>query len=206
MGTVSRAAARFGSGSGSGIGIGMGLSVLAGAAGAMLFASDARADEPKFQRFDVETVFYISKSDDHNRVDFGIRLDERCVPKNDDAVFQYWREFEKAPPVRTHGLGAFDFIAYGISEQRVLRKTPTGAVHFIRLRQFPKTPIDIVTKLEADGHCSTQALWTINGKESGLTYVFVQLAKGGIFPSVDFVDVHGRDLETGHEVTERLRR
>jgi hypothetical protein len=182
------------------------VAVLAGAAAALVCPSNAQAEEPKFQRFDIETVFYISKSDDRNRVDFGIRLDERCVPKTDDAVFEYWREFEKSPPVRTHGLGAFDFIAYGISEQRVLRKTPDGAVHLVRLRQFPKTPIDIVTRLGADGRCSAQALSTINGKESNLTYVYVQLAKGGIFPRVDFVDVHGRDLETGVEVVQRLRR
>ena len=38
--------------------------------------SDAKAGEPPFGRFDVRTVFYISKSDDHNRVDYGIHLDE----------------------------------------------------------------------------------------------------------------------------------
>jgi hypothetical protein len=171
-----------------------------------LCPSDAAAEEPAFYRFDVPTVFFISKSDDRNRVDYGIRLDERCAPTKDDAVFPYWREFENSPPVRVHPLGVFEFIPYGISEQRTLRKVATGGVHFLKLRQFDKTPITILTRREVDGRCSSQARALINGKEAELTFVYVKLGKGGITPSVDFVDVHGKDLDTGQEVSERLRK
>jgi hypothetical protein len=169
-------------------------------------SSDAEAHEPAVNPFDVPTVFFIAKSDDHNRVDYGIHLDENCVPTSDDAVFPYWREFENAPPVRTHGLGVFEFIPYGIWEQKTLRKTATGGYHFIRLRQFKQVPVGIVTQKDASGRCSTQARAAINGKDAELSYVFVQLAKGGLTPSVLFVDIHGKDLETGREVIERLRR
>jgi hypothetical protein len=118
--------------------------------GALLRVSDACADQPACSGFDIPTVFYILKSDDHNRVDYGIHLDSQCVPTKEDAVFQYWRVFEKAPPVRIISLNAFDKIAYGISEQRTLRKTASGAVHFMRLRQFQKTPIDIITTRNAE--------------------------------------------------------
>jgi hypothetical protein len=174
---------------------------------AFLRASDACAEEPTFSRFDIPTVFYISKSDDHNRVDYGIRLDPQCVPiSKGDAVFQYWREFEKAPPVRTHGFGALDYIAYGISDQRTIRKTESGAVHSIRLRQFQKTPIDIITTRNPDGRCSSQARTTINGKEAELLSIYVKLGNGFLIPSVDFVDVLGKDLQTGQSVVERIRR
>jgi hypothetical protein len=167
---------------------------------------DAGAEVPRSSQFDISTVFYISKSDDHNRVDYGIHLDSRCVPIGDDAVFQYWREFEKAPPVRVHGLNALDHIGYGISEQRTLRKTTSGAVHFLRLRQFQKTPIDILTTRNADGRCSSQARTAINGKESELTSVYVTLGKGFLIPSVEFIDVLGKDLQSGQNVSERIRR
>jgi hypothetical protein len=181
--------------------------VLAGLVGGLMGrATDARAEEPTFQRFDVPTTFYISKSDDHNRVDYGIRLDAHCAPIRDEAVFPYWREFEKSPPVRVHTLGVFEFIPYGISEQRILRRTPTGGEHFVKLRQFEKTPVTITTRQEADGHCTSQARAVINGKEAELSFVYVTLGKGGLTPTVQFVDVHGKDLETGHEVTERLRK
>jgi len=171
-----------------------------------LGASIAWAEPPASTPFDIPTVFYISKSDDHNRVDYGIHLDAQCVPIKDDAVFQYWREFEKAPPVRVHALGVLDYIAYGISEQRTLRKTASGAVHFMRLRQFPKTPIEILTTRNAEGRCSSQARTSINGKESELTFVHVNLGKGFLVPSVEFIDVFGKDLQTGQNVSERIRK
>jgi hypothetical protein len=180
----------------------LGAFLVAGVSG----TSPVRAEEPKIYRFDVPTVFYISKSDDHNRVDYGIHLDERCVPTSDDAMFLYWREFEHAPPVRVHTLGAFEFIPYGISEQRTTRRTPTGAVYFVRLRQFKQTPVEIIAAKGPDGRCTTQARTTINGRPAELYFVYVQLGATIITPTVDFVDVHGRDLETGQEVTERIRR
>jgi Domain of unknown function (DUF4833) len=173
---------------------------------ALLRASDACAEPPAFSRFDIPTVFYISKSDDHNRVDYGIHLDSQCVPIQDDAVFQYWRVFEKAPPVRLLALSALDRIAYGISEQRTVSKTTSGAVHFLRLRQFQKTPIDIVTTRGRDGRCSSQARTAINGKECELTSVYVNLGKGFLIPSVEFIDVFGKDPQTGQNVSERIRR
>jgi hypothetical protein len=171
-----------------------------------LAAADARAEAPRFLPFDVQTVFFISKSDDHNRVDYGIHLDAHCAPLNDDAVFQYWREFENAPPVRVHTLGAFEYIAYGISEQRTAQKTAAGGVYDLKLRQLEKRPVEIITSRGADGRCVSQARTLINGKECEFTYAFVKLGGGFIVPSVDYVDVHGRDLETRAEVVERMRR
>jgi hypothetical protein len=169
-------------------------------------AGSATAGEPRFYPFDVPTVFFISKSDDRNRVDYAIHLDAHCVPTGDDAVFQYWREFENSPPVRIHTFGFFDNIAYGISEQRTIRPTPTGAVQVIKLRQFRTAVISIVTKQEAGGHCSAVARTVINGKDSELSYIYVKLSKGGLVPSVDYLDVHGKDPDTGQDVAQRLRK
>ena len=181
--------------------------VFAGCLAALLSqTAEGGAREPTFLRFDVPTVFYISKSDDRNRVDYGIHLDEHCVPIKDDALFPYWREFENSPPVRVHTLGMFEYIAYGISEQRTIRKTPAGGVYLVRLRQFDKTPINIITKKDPDGRCTSEARSQINGKESELTYVYVKLRAGGLTPSVEYVDLHGRDLESGQGVSERMRR
>jgi hypothetical protein len=168
--------------------------------------SDAKAGEPPFGRFDVQTVFFVSKSDDHNRVDYGIHLDEHCVPTQNEAVYLYWREFEKAPPVRVHTPGMFDFIGYGISEQKVLLRAPNVGVHFVKLRQLPRMPVHIITTQGADGRCTTQARSTINGKECELSFAYVKLDKGGFTPSVAYVDIHGKDLESGQEVVERVRK
>ena len=102
----------------------LGLSLVAGTLTAS--ARNALAGEPKFGRNDLETLFFVSKSDDHNRVDYGMRLDDHCAPVGDEPVFPYWREFEPPPPVRTKPMGAFSKMGYGISTQRVLRRTETG--------------------------------------------------------------------------------
>ena len=187
-------------------GLRAGLLAAALAGVAMSSASDATAGVPSFGRFDIPTVFYVSKSDDHNRVDYAIRLDEHCVPTSNDAVFFYWREFEKAPPVVIHNPGMLDFVGYGISEQRTVFKAANVGVYALRLRQLPKLVIQIITTQRADGRCSAQARSTINGKDSELSYAFVQLDKGGfsLTPSVAYVDLHGKDLENGQEVVERL--
>jgi hypothetical protein len=166
----------------------------------------ARAGEPPFGRFDVQTIFFVSKSDNHNRVDYGIHLDEHCVPTQGDAVYFYWRELEKAPPVRFRTPGMLDRVGYGISEQRALPSAPSAGVYMVKLRQLPVKPVQIMTTRSADGRCTTQARATINGKDSELSYAFVKLNRGGLMPSVDYVDLHGKDLQTGQEVVERMRR
>jgi len=100
------------------------------------FAGDARADAIQFGSHDVETVFFISKSDDRNRVDYGIHLNDHCAPTGDDAVFPYWREFENSPPVRTHSLNVFEYVPYGFSEQRLVHRTLTGGDQLVRLKQL----------------------------------------------------------------------
>jgi hypothetical protein len=164
-------------------------------------SGDARADAMQFGANDVETVFFISKSDDHNRVDYGIRLTSHCAPVNDDAVFPYWREFENSPPVRTHSLGMLEYVPYGFSEQRLVHRTLTGGEQLVRLKQLAR-PILVVTKKEADGHCTAVARARVGGVEGAvLTSVYAKLAG---LTSVDYIDIHGKNPQTGADLTERV--
>jgi hypothetical protein len=174
------------------------------ATGLALFTSadTALASDVQFGPNDVTTVFFIDKSDDHNRVDYGMRLTANCAPVNDDALFPYWREFEH-PPVHTHGLGMLEYVPYGFSEQRMLRRTPTGGLQLVRLKQLDRL-ILISTKKEADGHCSAQAQARINGVDHAtLVSVYAKLA-GAM--SVDYIDVHGKNPDTGTDIVERIKK
>jgi hypothetical protein len=162
----------------------------------------ASADDPAFGRFDVPTIFYINKSDDRNRVDYGVRLDERCWPSSEEPIFPYWREFEPPPPVRTHSLGAFDGLAYGVSHQRVVRRNANGALLLMKPKHVNRW-IWVTTSKEADGHCSATATTTISGLEGmQLLSVYVKLAG---FLSVEYVNIIGRNPRTGENVSERLQ-
>jgi Domain of unknown function (DUF4833) len=161
----------------------------------------AAAEEVPMGPNDVPTVFFISKSDDHNRVDYGIRLDASCAPINDAAVFPYWREFEKAPPVRTHAIGALEVPAYGIAEQRLVQKAPDGAVYTVKLRALPRV-ITLTTSRGPDGKCVAVARTLVGGRHAVLLSAYVKL--GGAF-SIEYVDLHGTKPDGG-PVEERLRR
>ena len=167
-----------------------------------LSASLAHADEPRFGAHDIQTLFFISKSDDRNRVDYGMRLDENCLPAKSDAIFPYWREFENSPPVRTHALGMFEYVAYGVSEQRTVQRGPTGGQVLMKLKQVGR-PIWVITQREANGRCSASSRTTIAGVPAELISIYVKL-QGPL--SVAYLDVKGRDLKTQKIVTERVER
>jgi hypothetical protein len=165
-------------------------------------AAPAQASEITFGSHDIQTTFFISKSDDRNRVDYAMRLDANCAPYGEEAVFAYWRVFEGSPPVRLKELSFMDKIPYGISEQRALSRTATGGEYSLRLKQFDR-PIVITTKKEANGSCSAITRSTINGSQVQLISVFAQLAG---FASVDYIDVLGKNLQSGAAVSERIKK
>jgi hypothetical protein len=170
---------------------------------ATLSPAVAEAEEIRFAQNDVPTVFFINKSDDHNRVDYAIRLNAECLPATEDAVFQYWREFENSPPVRTHGLNMMERIAYGISEQHIIKREGKRDEYTIRLKQLPR-PLVITTEKGTDGKCSASAKVAINGTESKLVNVYVKL--GGFINSVDYIEIHGKNLTTNQAVMERVKK
>lgn len=73
----------------------------------------------------------------------------------------------------------------------------------MRLKQLDR-PILVTTKREADGSCSAIARARVGGVEGAqLVSVFAHLA--GVM-SVDYIDIKGKNLATGAEVTERVHK
>jgi hypothetical protein len=167
-----------------------------------LIAPAAMAAYPPFGANDIQTVFFISKSDDHNRVDYWMRLDKNCQPINDDAVTPYWREFEKAPPVVTHATGLLDQMAYGVAAQRIAKRSPTESDYAMRLKAVAR-PIGIVTRRAPDGKCVAVARTAIAGVVSELLSIHVKLSSPF---SVEYIDIKGKDFKTGKAIVERMKR
>jgi hypothetical protein len=162
----------------------------------------ASAGEVQFGPFDIQTVFFIDKSDDHNRVEYGLRLDANCVPVGKTPVFLYWREFEPPPPVRVKKSGLLDQVGYGIAEQRLVQQSAEGTVLFMELKQVHR-PILVSIHKDASGRCTALPRMTIAGvPEVELLSAHVSLAG---FLRVAHIDLFGRDSATGAVITERLR-
>lgn len=158
--------------------------------------------EPVFGPNDIATLFFVNKSDDRNRVDYGMRLDADCVPVGDDPVFPYWREFENSPPVRTHGISWIEHLAYGVAEQHLVRRTPTGAEHFVRLKPLPRDLL-ITTEKGADGTCQA-TVRTIVAGVPGAELLSAYIKLRGVM-SLDYLELHGRDAK-GQPLLERLEK
>lgn len=172
------------------------------AVGSALIAPAALAVYPEFGPHDIATVFFISKSDDRNRVDYWMRLDRNCQPVNDDAVTPYWREFEKAPPVVTHATGMLDAMAYGIAAQRIAKRSLTESDYAMRLKAVGRV-IGIATRRGPSGKCVAVARTTIAGVTAELLSIHVKLS--GPF-SVEYIDIKGRNFKTGKAIVERMKR
>lgn len=165
-------------------------------------AEVAVVSDIQFGPYDIPTVFFISKSDDANRVDYGLRLDENCNPVGDEPVFPYWREFENSPPVRVHGLKFYEYAAYGVAEQRSLRRAGNVLEIAVRLKPLPRELIVALEK-QPDGKCKATVRTTISeivGAE--LLSAYVKLKRAW---SVEYVEVHGKHPETGLALCERLK-
>jgi hypothetical protein len=173
-----------------------------------LLAWAASAMEPQFGPFDVPTVFYIDKTDDHNRVDYGLRLDSHCLPVGREPLFPYWREFEHSPPVRTHPLGVFEYIAYGVTHQQLFRSEGAGGSQKIELQielRRVHRVIRVAIRQDENGHCVAVPHVAMAGvaglKEAQFLSAHVTLT--GLL-KVAYVDLNGKDESTGALIQERL--
>ena len=151
---------------------------------------------------DVRTVFHIAKSDDHNRVDYGVRLDARCQPVGRSPVYAYWHRFEPGEPVIGE-LNALDRQVYGITRQTVRSRADNGSWIDVRIAALPSLRILILSQRHA-GRCVARARIPVNDRPAFVDRVFVQLG-GGILSSVESVTFSGVDAETSERVSERRR-
>jgi hypothetical protein len=167
---------------------------------ATTLTSDAQADI-RFGPQDIATVFFVTKSIDRNRVDYGIHLTDHCAPVNDDAVFLYWRDADSTPVI--HALGIFDYIPYGLAEQRLVHRTLTGGEQFMRLKQLNR-PVLVTTKKEPDGRRSAVAHMRIANVEGAILTSIYAKVSGAV--SVAYIDIHGKDPRSGVDLVERVFR
>ncbi len=155
---------------------------------------------------DVPTVFFVSKSDDDNRVDYGVRLDPQCHPASSSPVAVYWREFENGSGGRvTHGLNLFEVPAYDAADLRVVERSEQGGATLgLTIRALRTRAITIRTwrRASPERGCSAQARMRIDGVEAILDHVHLTLAGPG---AVRYADVNGH-TPAGRTVTERVER
>jgi hypothetical protein len=174
---------------------GCALALLAGASAGRPALADAR-----FGPHDIRTLFAIDKSDDRNRVEYGIRLDQDCVPRQSDPVYAYWRQFERGPEV-TDDLNFTDRIVYGIKDQQLSAQPGGGTRVVIRIRATSSRSIWIYVR-KGTGVCLADSTTFIAGAAARLRLIHVQLA-GPL--SVSWIELRGERTDNGEPIVERIK-
>jgi hypothetical protein len=152
---------------------------------------------------DVRTIFHIAKSDDNNRVDYGIRLDDQCRPVGETPVYAYWHRFDPGYP-RFGDLNLLDQQVYGITSQAVRTRSDTGTWVELHVAALPSLRILILVQRHGDG-CVARAQIPVNSRPAFVDRVFVQLG-GSPFSPVEYVTFRGVDSQTQEPVFERRHR
>lgn len=166
---------------------------------AIVLVSTAAYATPSIGAHDVPTIFYVAKSDDRNRVDYGVHLDASCSPVGAEPLYAYWRRFEPGQPL-LGDLNMFDATAYGIARQQVSVRSATGSWIELGLAALPSRRLLVLVQPVGD-HCVAAVQTTIRGQEAVLDHVFVQL-DGPM--RVREVVLRGEVRMTGQPITERL--
>ncbi len=167
---------------------------------ASLLAAPPAFAEGRFGQYDIRTLFAIDKSDDRNRVEYGIRLDKDCVPDGSEPVYAYWRQYERGPEV-TDDLNFGDRTVYGIKDQHVGVQPGGGTRVVIRLRATSSRSIGIYVRKER-GVCVADSMTYISDTPARLSLIHVELA--GPF-SVRWIELRGQRSDNGQPVVERVK-
>ena len=89
-------------------------------------------------------------------------------------------------------------MAYGLHTSPIEGEVNAYEGHFLayRKRRF-------IVKL--DSHGEAIALFPINGKMQILKKVFVSVDESGLMPSVNYIELWGKDATTGKDVYEKFK-
>lgn len=145
-----------------------------GALAFLALSGAAWAEAPGFEPNDIESAFFISKSENQNQVHFAIHVDAHCVPRTSAPVWNYWRMREEDGPVSLEKVLPREERAYGIASQDVLTRTAWGGTVRLRLRALPDRAIVLETRQGPQG-CEVDARTGIGGVSAQLEQVYVKL-------------------------------
>lgn len=155
----------------------------------VVFASDARVLGP---------LLAIRKSTNANRVEYELRVDDKCRPLGNEPVSGYFRRLTRGPNVRRE-LSFLERRVYGVKSQKVHRSAAGGYVDF-SLRALPGRTLRSEVRRHDDA-CKVRTLARIAGQNAELLDVYL-LLRGSI--DVQHVEVKGRALANAKEVVERI--
>ncbi|MBD2344130.1 DUF4833 domain-containing protein [Anabaena subtropica] len=124
----------------------------------------------------LNSIFFISKSDNGNQVHYGVQNNPDCSWKTSKPVYPYW----KLQNGRLERLLAIEVPAFGIARQSVSDNEVVMEVNGFKARGIAK-PIRFRSTQSANQGCQISAFTQINGEVSQLLRVHIDLTRSGFF-------------------------
>ncbi len=141
-------------------------------------------------------LFVIKRSVNLNEVVYEARL----VPDGFDArdpIHIYWRMNAKGGAIEP--LSAIERQrAYGVTIKKVTKSEVIFA-----LKALPNQRVTI-RKKNTEGKERVLATTEIDGEESEIDHIFVQIEGNGLLPKITFTELHGRSIKSGESMSERI--
>jgi hypothetical protein len=124
----------------------------------------------------LNSIFFISKSDNDNQVHYGVQTNADCSLKSSKPVYPYW----KLESGRLERLLSIEVPAFGIASQSVSGNEVVMDVNGFKGRGISK-PITIRSTRLKSQECQISAFTKINGEATQLLLVHIDLTRQGLF-------------------------
>jgi hypothetical protein len=140
-----------------------------------------------------QRLFHIERNTNANIVVYDAMVDSGGSLQDKDPIKVYWLRL--AEDGATKDLSGIERrMAYGYKE-----KDREGNTLIIEMRADIGRLITVTP--DEEGY---RARIDINGRPAFLDMVFIHATEGGFLPSVDLIELHGRDAETGEPAVEKF--
>lgn len=160
-------------------------------------AFPAAADELPMHELD--SVIFLTKNTNQNQVHYGVRVDERCRPLEDEPVYAYWRNLEEGPDDRSE-LIFWEEPGYGVRQPRqVERNEKSGSLQLV-IRGVPERMIKLETFTAEEG-CAARAFTHINGNNAVLERIDINVSGWATVHKVEIYGVSATDGKAVSEIT-----
>jgi hypothetical protein len=143
-------------------------------------------------------LFFVSKSENKNRVQYVVDVDAQCRPVGSHPVRGFWQMLERGPSVR-EGLLPREEPLYGIRSQ-VRGGSDAPWIVDAKLRSLDRLPLRIEV-LKTDSGCVAKAVARIDQDDARLAWAHVDL---GLF-GVNHVVLAGLSVRDGRTVRTNIR-
>src|SRR5688572_11592857 len=141
-----------------------------------------------------KSLFYIHRSPNPNTVIYEVNMNDKNVIDPESPVKVYWIRYGEKGQLRDLNYIEKTF-AYGVKAETINQNS-------YKLQFVASKEKSFVAALDDKGQaCATMK---INGRQSKLTKIFVQVAEEGWWPKVAYVEFFGLDSETAKATYEKM--